>query len=47
MLGLPVPSELKIARVYKNISLEAGSTLPALLTCFVMRDILRKVQDLK
>ena len=47
MLRLPVASELKIARVYKNISQEAGSTLPVLMTCFFMRDILCNVQDLK
>ena len=44
---------LKIARVYKQISkvglprLSPRSTLPALLSCFFMRDILCNVQDLK
>ena len=48
-------SGLKLALAYKQISqvelpyhsLSPGSTLPALLTCFVMRDILCNVQDLK
>ena len=35
-------SRLKLALVYKQVTLSPGSTLPALLTCLVMRDILCK-----